>query len=71
MVIRGEVEANKLENLYNICNRLIKNDDCFYTEEKLKQEKINEKNIIIKKNSGGNTWTMKNGQRQSPCLSKK
>ena len=49
MVIRGEVKANTLTNLYDICNKLFENDDCFYTKEELEQEKTNEKNIFIKK----------------------
>jgi hypothetical protein len=49
MVIRGEINANKLINIYDICNRIFKNDDCFYTKEKLEQEKTNKKNIILKK----------------------
>lgn len=49
MVIRGELQANTLIQLYDICNKLFKNDDCFYTNEEMEQEKTNEKNIFIKK----------------------
>ena len=49
MVIRGEVKANTLTNLYDICNILFENDDCFYTKEELEQKKTNEKNVFIKK----------------------
>lgn len=41
MVIRSEAEANTLENLFNVCNRIFKNDDCFYTNEEIEQEKTN------------------------------
>lgn len=49
MVIRGELQANTLTTLYDICNRLFDNDDCFYTEEEVEQEKTNEKNVFLKK----------------------
>ena len=49
MVIRGELKANTLKNVYDICNKLFKNDDCFYTEEEVEQEKTNEKNVFLKK----------------------
>ena len=49
MVIRAsEVNVKTLEYIYDVCNRLIKGD-CFYTKEKLEQERTNEKNIFIKK----------------------
>ena len=47
MVIRGEMKANTLEQIYDICNRLFKDKDCFYTKEELEQEKANEKNIFL------------------------
>ena len=47
MVIRGEAKANTLEYIYDICNRLFKNEDCFYTNEELEQERTNEKNIFL------------------------
>lgn len=49
MVIRSEAEANTLENLFNVCNRIFKNDNCFYTKEELEQKKQNENNIFIRK----------------------
>lgn len=49
MVIRSEARASTLENLFDVCNRIFKNDDCFYTNEELEQEKTNEKNIFLKK----------------------
>lgn len=47
MVIRGEAKANTLAHIYDICNRLFENEDCFYTKEQLEQERTNEKNIFI------------------------
>lgn len=47
MVIRSEVKATTLEQIYDICNRLFKGNDCFYTAEELAQERENEKNIFL------------------------
>lgn len=49
MVIRSEVKASTLEYIYDICNRLFKDKDCFYTEEELEKAKTNENNIFLKK----------------------
>jgi hypothetical protein len=49
MVIRSEAKANTLEHIYDICNRLFKEKDCFYTKEELEQERTNEKNIFLKR----------------------
>lgn len=51
MVIRSEAKANTLEYIYDICNRLFKNEDCFYTKEELEQERTNEKNIFLRRNN--------------------
>lgn len=47
MVIRSEAKANTLEHIYDICNRLFKDKDCFYTKEELEQERTNENNIFL------------------------
>ena len=49
MVIRSEAKANTLEYIYDICNRLFKDEDCFYTNEELEQERTNENNIFLKR----------------------
>ena len=49
LVIRREVQANTLKNIYDICNRIFKNDDCFYTNEEIEQEKTNGNNIFLKR----------------------
>lgn len=49
MVIMSEAEANTLENLFNVCNRIFKNYYCFYTNEEIEQEKTNENNIFLKR----------------------
>ena len=56
MVIRGEAKANTLEALYDICNRIFNNDDCFYTKEDLEQERTNEKNIFITRSIENGTF---------------
>ena len=49
MVIRNKTNAKALEQIYDICNRLFKDENCFYTKEELEQEKTNEKNIFLKR----------------------
>lgn len=49
MVIRGEINANKLISIYDICNKIFNDDDCFYTTEEIEQKKTNEENIFIRK----------------------
>ena len=51
MVIRGEAKANTLEAFYDICNRLFKDKDCFYTKEELEQERTNVKNVFVTRES--------------------
>ena len=57
MVIRKEVSARTLENLYEVCNRLF-DSDCFYTKEELEQEKTKEKNIFIRSIDNGKFRTL-------------
>ena len=47
MIIRSEAKAETLEQIYDICNRLFKDKDCFYTSEELEQARANQKNIFI------------------------
>ena len=47
MVIRGEASAKTLQHLYEVCNRLFNDGECFYTNEELEQERTKEKNIFI------------------------
>ena len=49
MVIRSEAKANTLENIYDICNRLFKDKNCFYTSEELEQERANGKSVFLKR----------------------
>lgn len=48
--IPDEVNAQDLEQLYDIINDLFKDEpDCFYTSEKLSELKKDESNIFLKK----------------------
>ena len=47
MVIRGEATAKTLECIYDICNRLFKGEDCFYTQDELEQERANGDNTFL------------------------
>lgn len=47
MVIRAETNAKALEYIYDICNRLFKGKECFYTDEELAQKRKNENNKFL------------------------
>ena len=47
MVIRSEAQAGTLEHIYDICNRLFKDKNCFYTQEELEQKRADENNIFL------------------------
>ena len=49
MIIRGEVTKGKLEHIYKTIHNIIKDKDCYYTQEELKELKKNKKNIFIEK----------------------
>lgn len=47
MVIRGEATASTVEHLFDVCNRIFKNEDCFYTEDEVAQKRTNENYIFL------------------------
>ena len=49
MVIRGKTNANKLKHIYNTIQRLIDNQECYYTEEEIENLKKDEKNIFLER----------------------
>ena len=50
MVVRGEINGDKLANIYDTCNRLFKGKrECFYTSEELERKKQDEKTKKIRK----------------------
>lgn len=48
MVLRGEITKEKLTNIYDTINRIIKNKNCYYEDAEVENIKKNEKNIFIK-----------------------
>ena len=48
MVLRGEVTKEKLTNIYDTINRIIKNKSCYYEDEEIENIKKDEKIILLK-----------------------
>ena len=44
MVHRGEVTKQKLEVIYGVIHRIIKNENCYYSDEQIKKLKENKNN---------------------------
>lgn len=49
MVIRGTPNENKLKHIYNTIQRLIDNQECYYTPEEIENLKKDEKNIFLER----------------------
>ena len=49
MIVRGEITKIKLEHIYNTIQNIIKDNDCYYSQEEIKELKKNKKNIFIEK----------------------
>lgn len=47
MVIRGTPNASKLKHIYNTIQRLIDNQECYYTKEEIKRLKENKENKFL------------------------
>lgn len=49
IVVTRPKRANKseLERVYNICNKLFKEDECFYSSEEVKELKKDSTNIFL------------------------
>ena len=47
MVTRGKVTKEKLENVYQVVNSIIKKPECYYTKEELQELKNEKKNIFL------------------------
>ena len=54
MVIRSDPKAKTLEQIYDVCNRLFKDEDCFYTKEAIEQERAKENNVFLTRRKGEN-----------------
>ena len=49
MVHRGEITQAKLEVIYGVIQKIIKNGDFYYTSEQITELKQNPNNIFLKK----------------------
>lgn len=49
MVIRGKPTPEKLENIYKTIQKLISNQECYYTSEQISELKAEQKNVFIRK----------------------
>lgn len=47
MVIRGKATASTVEHLFDVCNRIFKNEDCFYTEDEVEKKRTDENYIFL------------------------
>lgn len=46
MIIRGEITQEKLQHIYNTIQRIIKDENCYYTEKQIEEIKRNKSNVI-------------------------
>lgn len=49
MIIRGEMTKGKLEHIYKTIHNIIKENDCYYSQEEIKELKKDKQNIFIEK----------------------
>ena len=49
MIIRGTPTACKLQHIYNTIQRLIDNQECYYTKEEIEKLKKDKKNIFLER----------------------
>ena len=47
MVIRGEITREKLQHIYKTIQRIIHDEDCYYTKEQIEELKKDSNNIFI------------------------
>ena len=48
MVVRGEVTKEKLTNIYDLINQIIKNEECYYSDDEVNIIKNDEENVLLK-----------------------
>lgn len=48
MVIRGETTKEKLDHIYKTIQKYIREEECYYTEEEIKELKKDKNNIFYK-----------------------
>ena len=49
MVIRGKPTESKLRHIYNTIQKLIDNQECYYTEEEIEKLKDDKNNIFLER----------------------
>lgn len=49
MIIRGTPTSSKLTHVYNTIQRLIDNQECYYTKDEIEKLKKDEKNIFLER----------------------
>lgn len=49
MVVRGNLNIDKLNYMYDTINRIVLNQNCYYDKQELEELKKDEKNIFLKK----------------------
>ena len=48
MIVRGEITKKKLEKIYATVQKIIKDEDCYYTKEEIEKLKEDKENHFIK-----------------------
>jgi hypothetical protein len=48
MVVRGNLNIDKLYYIYETINKIVDNEKCYYSDEEVEKLKENENNIFIK-----------------------
>lgn len=49
MIKRGKITEEKLAHIYSTIQKIIKNQQCYYTNEEIEDLKKNKENVFIKK----------------------
>jgi hypothetical protein len=49
VVVRGNLNIDKLNYIYDTINRIVENNLCYYSDEEVEKLKEDEKNIFLKK----------------------
>jgi hypothetical protein len=48
VVIRGKLNIDKLNYMYDTINRIVENDFCYYSDKDIEELKKDENNIFLK-----------------------
>lgn len=47
MIVRGETNYRALKSIYDVLNEIIDNNNCFYTQEEIRELREDEKNLFM------------------------